>query len=300
MNAVERTGRKQSAMALPLPFRLARTGLNGLGRISPPLAGRAAFHLFCTPFRYAEPPRETAVLLEAERFSIPFQDAHLAAYAWGQGPTVLLVHGWSGRGSQLGAFVAPLMAAGHRVVTFDLPAHGRTPGRRTNALVATEAVLRAGEELGPLHGVIAHSFGALCTTLALRDGLEAGRVAYVAPAASAIQAVRGFSRQFGLSWPAEWGLRGEMERRFGPGIWPRFSARACAPRLNVPALMVHDLDDDEVPYREGQLLAHSWPGARLVTTAGLGHRRILRDARVIGEVLELFRAVSAECAASAA
>jgi pimeloyl-ACP methyl ester carboxylesterase len=59
--------------------------------------------------------------------------------------------------------------------------------------------------------------------------------------------------------------------------------------LNVPALIVHDLDDAEVPYREGQLLAHSWSGARLVTTAGLGHRRILRDARVIEEAVELFR-----------
>ena len=292
---MERTRRTP---ALPLPFRLASAGLNGLGRISRPLAGRLVFRFFCTPFRHAEPPRETQVLRRAERFSIPFQDSHLAAYAWGQGPTVLLVHGWSGRGSQLGAFVEPLVAAGHRVVAFDLPAHGRTPGRRTNALVATEAVLRVGEELGPLHGVIAHSFGALCTTLALRDGLDAGRVAYVAPASGANQAVRGFARQFGLSWSAEWGLRGEMERRFGPEIWPRFSARVCAPRLNVPALIVHDLDDAEVPYREGQLLAHSWPGARLVTTAGLGHRRILRDERVIGEILELFRTARSAAAAA--
>ncbi len=295
---VERTGRKKrSAMALPLPFRLARTGLNGLGRISPPLAGRLAFYFFCTPLRHAEPPRETQVLRQAERFSIPFQDVHLAAYSWGQGPTVLLVHGWSGRGSQLGAFVEPLVAGGHRVVAVDLPAHGRTPGRRTNALVATEAVQQVGEAIGPLRGVIAHSFGALCTSLALRDGLDAGRVVYVAPASRAIQAVRGFSRQLGLAWPAEWGLRGEMERRFGPEVWPRFSARVCAPRLNVPALIVHDLDDDEVPYREGQLLAHSWPGARLMTTAGLGHRRILRDTRVIGEAVELFRAAGIRSAA---
>jgi len=283
--SVKRTG--GTNRALPLPFRLARTGLNGLGRISPPLTGHLAFHLFCTPFRHAEPPRETEVLRQAERFSIPFGDSRLATYAWGQGPTVLLVHGWSGRGSQLGAFVEPLVAAGHQVVAFDLPAHGRSPGRRTNALVATEAVLRVGEAVGPLRGVIAHSFGALCTTLALRDGLNASRVAYVAPAARAIQAVSGFARQFGLSWPAELGLRGEMERRFGSEVWPRFSGRICAPDLRVPALIFHDLDDVEVPYREGQLLAHSWPGARLVATAGLGHRRILRDAGVIGQAVEL-------------
>lgn len=269
--------------------KLARTGLNGLGRVSPSLAGRLAFHLFCTPFRYAEPPRETAVLRQAERFSIPFRDIRLAAYVWGEGPTVLLVHGWSGRGPQLGAFVEPLVAAGHRVIAIDLPAHGRTPGRRTNAQVATEAVLRVGEAIGPLRGVIAHSFGALNTTLALRDGLNAERVVYLAPACRASQAVRGFARQLGLCWPVEWGLRGEMERRFGPSIWPQFSARVCAPRLSLPALIFHDLEDPEVPYREGQLLAHSWPGARLVATAGLGHRRILRDERVVEQAVEFVR-----------
>lgn len=276
--------------ALPLPLRIARTGLNSFARISPPLAGPLAFRFFCTPFRYPEPPRETEVLRRAERFSILFGDTPLAVYSWGQGPIVLLVHGWSGRGSQLGSFVEPLVRTGHRVVAFDMPAHGRTPGRRTNALVATEAVLRVGEELGPLRGVIAHSFGALCTTLALRDGLDAGRVAYVAPASGADQAVSGFSGQFGLALPAERGLRNEMERRFGPTIWSRFSAVDCAPGLNVPALIVHDRDDAEVSYEEGQRLANAWPGARLVTTTGLGHRRILRDARVIGEAMELFRA----------
>jgi pimeloyl-ACP methyl ester carboxylesterase len=290
-----RTG---STPALAFPLRLARTGLNSLGRISQPLAGRLAFRFFCTPFRYPEPPRETEVLRRAERFPIPFQDVHLAAYSWGQGPTVLLVHGWSGRGSQLGAFVEPLVAAGHRVVAFDMPAHGRTPGRRTNALVAAEALLQVGKTLGPLRGVVAHSFGALCTTLALRDGLDAGRVAYVAPASGADQAVSGFARQFGLARQAEQGLRGEMERRFGgPEVWPRFSAVACAPHLDVPALILHDLDDAEVPYGEGESLARSWPGARLVTTTGLGHRRILRDARVTGEVVELFRAAGITSAA---
>jgi hypothetical protein len=112
--------------------------------------------------------------------------------------------------------------------------------------------------------VIAHSFGALSTTLALRDGLAADRVVYLAPACRSSQAVHGFARQFGLSWPVEWELRGEMERRFGPAVWPQFSARVCAPRLTVPALIVHDLDDAKVPLSGGAtaraLLARGPPG----------------------------------------
>ncbi|HSF38925.1 MAG TPA: alpha/beta fold hydrolase, partial [Thermoanaerobaculia bacterium] len=153
---------------LPFPLRLTQTGLNALGRTVPPLAGRWALDLFCTPMRHAEPAREKELLRTAEAFTVPFQSVHLAAHAWGEGPAVLLVHGWSGRGAQLGAFVQPLVDAGHRVVAFDLPAHGRTPGRRLNGFDGRDAVLRMGEAVGPFQAVIAHSFGAVCTTLALK------------------------------------------------------------------------------------------------------------------------------------
>ncbi|HSF42760.1 MAG TPA: alpha/beta hydrolase, partial [Thermoanaerobaculia bacterium] len=168
--------------------------------------------------------------------------------------------------------------------------HGRTPGRRLNGFDGRDAVLRMGEAVGPFQAVIAHSFGAVCTTLALKGGLAAGRVAYLAPACHLDQAVRGFARQLGLSWPVEWGLREEMERTFGPGVWAQVSGSVLARSFNLPALIVHDIEDAEVPWREGQSLAHAWPGARLMTTSGLGHRRILRDSGVVREAVELVRA----------
>ena len=276
--------------SLPLPLRLTQTGLNALGRTVPPLAGRWALDLFCTPLRHPEPAREKELLRTAEVFNVPFRNVHLAAYAWGEGPAVLLVHGWSGRGAQLGSFVQPLVESGHRVVTFDLPAHGRTPGRRLNGYDGRDAVLQMGEALGPFQAVIAHSFGAVCTTLALKQGLAAGRIVYVAPACHLDQAVRGFARQLGLSWPVEWAFREEMERTFGPGVWAEVSGTVIARSLTLPALIVHDIEDVEVPWREGQSLAHAWPGARLHTTSGLGHRRILRDPGIVREAVEFARA----------
>ena len=49
--------------------------------------------------------------------------------------------------------------------------------------------------------------------------------------------------------------------------------------------MIHDQDDREVPLPHGERLAAAWPGARLVTTTGLGHRRILRDPAVLDAVV---------------
>ena len=45
-------------------------------------------------------------------------------------------------------------------------------------------------------------------------------------------------------------------------------------------LVVHDRADKETPYAVGAALAAAWPNARLVTTEGLGHQRILSDAEV--------------------
>jgi hypothetical protein len=41
--------------------------------------------------------------------------------------------------------------------------------------------------------------------------------------------------------------------------------------------VIHDRNDSQVPWKQGAALARHWPGARLLTTQGLGHGRILDD-----------------------
>ena len=55
--------------------------------------------------------------------------------------------------------------------------------------------------------------------------------------------------------------------------------------LDVPALFVHDVDDAEMPHEDSRWLASRFHHAHLVSTAGLGHRRILKDAPVLAEVI---------------
>ncbi len=58
-----------------------------------------------------------------------------------------------------------------------------------------------------------------------------------------------------------------------------------APSSPARLLILHDRRDAKVPLRDGRAIAASWPGARLVTTRGLGHHEILRSAEVIGEAV---------------
>ena len=52
---------------------------------------------------------------------------------------------------------------------------------------------------------------------------------------------------------------------------------------------MHDLDDREVPWSEGERYARHWNGSRLLTTTGLGHSRVVDDEAVIDAALRFLR-----------
>jgi pimeloyl-ACP methyl ester carboxylesterase len=197
----------------------------------------------------------------------------------------MLVHGWSGRGAQLGEFVEPLVAAGYRVVAFDAPAHGRSDGRDTAMPEISEAILRLASEFGPVHAVIAHSFGVACVLFTLQQQGFARRVVAFSPPASLEGLMERFSRTLALSPRTVQILRHMLVRRFGEDVWTRFSALNMARSAGLPALVIHDRDDRDVPWREGEAVSRAWPHARFLRTEGLGHRRILRDPEVIDRVV---------------
>ncbi len=113
--------------------------------------------LFLTPSRKSLPEREQALLEQADLFSIPYNAVEMAAFSWSKGPTILLIHGWGGRGTQLGSFVGPLVASGYRILAFDAPAHGQTAGTQTSGFEMTEAIKTVEKAEGPFAGIIAHS-----------------------------------------------------------------------------------------------------------------------------------------------
>src|SRR5262249_6361441 len=100
-------------------FRAVRAGLLALEAGSPDLAAMFGEQVMFRTTRRASSKAERELLARGERLDVVVGGARLAAWTFGEGPTVLLVHGWNGRGSQLGAFVEPLVSAGYRAVLFD-------------------------------------------------------------------------------------------------------------------------------------------------------------------------------------
>lgn len=279
-------------------IRLARAALQTAYLVSENLGAGLTERLFTSPRRFPRPPRERAVLATGRPFQIDVAlraprwsggTRRLAAWRWGQGPAVLLVHGWEGRGSQLGAFVDPLLAAGLSVIAFDAPGHGDSPGHRAYLPDFADAVIDVAAAVGPVHATISHSFGAAAVLLAHgRGGLDATRNVMIAPNALIEDSLRSFARELGLD-EAD---RARFAERLGASTGVPLAAlrvEALAGARDAELLVVHDREDREVPLAHGQALVTAWPGARLEITSGLGHRRILRDPEVIARAVELVR-----------
>jgi pimeloyl-ACP methyl ester carboxylesterase len=241
--------------------------------------------------------------LDGDRFRVPVPGGSVVGWSFGDGAPVYLVHGWGGSAAQLGAFVEPLVGAGFRVVAFDAPSHGASPpgpsGRRSSTIVEFAAALRAVAAVhGPAHAVVAHSLGCAGAAVALRDGLAASRAVFVAPFVDVVPYTHGFARRFGFGERVRARMLRRFERRFGVPM-SHFELTGMARQMTPPpVLVVHDRGDRETSWSGGRDLSRAWPGARLLTTSGLGHRRILSDPKVVAEVVRFVAGDEAEHLAS--
>ena len=277
----------------PRLLPLARAGNRALSAAAPALAARLAERLFLTPPRPRWHAAEIARLATARARPLQVGARHVDVWLWGAGPSVLLVHGWGGRGAQLGTFVEPLVARGFSVVTFDAPGHGPTDTGLVTIPEMVEATRAVAASRGPLAGIIAHSVGATLAARALYEGLDAGAAVFVGPAADLAGPATRFTATLGFSPAVGLAMRQRIEARVGRPF-SAFDVSALAPALRLPLLVVHDRADGEVPWQHGRAIAHAWPGAGLLMTDGLGHRRILRDPDVVAATVAFLAARTEE------
>jgi pimeloyl-ACP methyl ester carboxylesterase len=250
-----------------------------------------AFRLFGTPMRSSRERARQWDTAGARIMELPFGRERMTAYVWGEPqtePVVLLAHGWSSFGLRFLPWVEALRRAGYAVITFDQPAHGRSSGFRATLPMFADGVSRVAAHFGPLAAVIGHSLGGAATMIALARGLQTQRVVLIAPAADPMAAGQRFGRFIGLSSHLSNRIFEEFESLTGISV-DGLQAHVNAPRIGRPMLVVHDIEDNEVPWAEGERYARYCPHARLLTTEGLGHHRIANDPAVIGDALRFLQ-----------
>jgi pimeloyl-ACP methyl ester carboxylesterase len=275
----------------PIMALAQRAELALVSAFAPKRAVDIAARHFSTPPRFGHTPREQELLSTGMRYDVRSPRGLIAAWRFGRTdrPAIVLVHGWGGRGAQLGAFVPALLDSGYQVIVFDHVGHGHSEGAHATLVHFWDglaAVVADAEARGSVvHGLVAHSLGAAAAAAWLNETRREVRAVLLAPPISVERYSGYFARRIGIAEPIRRQMQEHFERALGRR-WSEFELPASVARVRAPALVIHDREDREVSFGAGLALARAWKGARLLATHGLGHRRILRAGEVVQDAAD--------------
>ena len=257
----------------------------------PEVAAAAAERLFLTPPPAPDAAASALDLIDARSAVVVHKGRHISTWRWGSrdAPAVLLVHGWGGHAAQMRAFVFPLLRAGFRVVAYDQPAHGVSEGRLTGLPDFADALAEIAAQQGEVRAIVGHSLGATAAAMAHAwRKVRARKLVLVSPPSDLVGYSRHFARWHWMPEPVRRSMQAAIEERYGLR-WEELELARVAPRLDAAALIIHDRRDRMVPWAQGAAFAQQWPGARFMSTEGLGHRRILEDETVTQAAADFIR-----------
>lgn len=272
---------------LLLPSYIPRIG-KILDLLSPRLASRFAARFFLTPFKYSLPRREEEMDRNSIQTSlvVPAIEREIMVYEYGDSPRrILLVHGWSGRGTQLAVIADRLKTEGFSVVSFDAPAHGKAPGNRSMMPHFIESIHFIQKKFGPFEAVVGHSLGGMSTLKAIDEGLDIQRAVIIGTANSITNVVREFANNLQMGNEAARLMKEYFDQQFGQDM-NNYSGAISARGVEIPTLLIHDEHDVDVPVDAAYEIHEELSKGALMITRGLGHRRILGSKKVIDRIID--------------
>lgn len=270
-----------------IPTSIITTG-KILQFIAPPLAVLFAIKLFRTPIRFKTPARENMMAKSAQKkmVLIPELNKEVMVYSYGYSKRkVLLIHGWSGRGTQLFKIADKLLENGFMTISFDAPAHGKSTGKTTmmNEFVKTAQFLE--KEFGPFEIALGHSLGGMAVLNGVKQGLNIKKAIVIGAGDVITDIIKQFVAKLELKPTLVAKIKNHFYRKFGEDI-DNYSAYIAAKSVKIPILVIHDTEDAEVPVSCAHHIRQNLEQGEILITNGLGHSRILKDSKVINRIVE--------------
>jgi pimeloyl-ACP methyl ester carboxylesterase len=262
-----------------------------IASISPKLSILLSAKLFTTPIKHRTPKRE----LEMEKKSIqklieiPVINKKVITYEYGKSDKkILLSHGWSGRGTQLFKIAEELLKVGYSTVSFDAPAHGKSPGRTTIMSEFIETILEVERQIGPFEAAVGHSLGGMSLLNATKKGLAINHLVIIGSGDIIEDILYDFVTKLELKPSTNTQLRLYFEKKYNVNM-DDYSAYKSAMEIDIPVLVIHDKNDTEVSVKAAIHIHKHLKNGELLLTEGLGHRKILGNSEVIGKIINFIQ-----------
>ena len=285
MSTTEPINQNPTTIVPTIPKSILLTG-KVLQFLVPPLAIKFAIKLFKTPIRFRTPEREKLMAKSAKKelLFIPELNKKVLVYTYGYSKRkVLLVHGWSGRGTQLYNIADKLLENGFMTISFDGPAHGESTGKTTMMPEFIAVVKYLETKQGPFEYAIGHSLGGMTVLNSIKQGLNIKKAVIIGAGDKITDIIKSFVKKIELKPKLVSKIKQHFYTKFGEDI-DNYSGSVAAKKVKIPVLIIHDTEDKEVPISCAYNIRKNLDFGEILITNGLGHTRILKDADIVNRI----------------
>jgi pimeloyl-ACP methyl ester carboxylesterase len=247
---------------------------------------KLVLRLFFAPVGYNLNSDEKSLLDRGGKFSINVNNRMIQCWQWGDGPVVILAHGWNGRGIQFQPFIEALLDANYSVITFDAPGHGDSEGHYSNYFEFSDALRALWHAIDHtnVQAIIGHSLGAGALLNFMSKEKYYKKAVLIAPALRLRELLFQTFEDHHIPKRVYLNLVQNLEMVHGYSIFNDNPAQLIK-QIKNNVLIFHDRNDKAVPYEHTKCAAERIALITLETTIGLGHKRILSDTSVMEKTI---------------
>ena len=248
------------------------TYYNTLSYISKRYAANKALLLFSQPRKGKITSEQDDFLGTAFQEELKFEDHYIMTYRWlGKKETILLVHGWESNASRWKNLILDLKKKGFNVVALDAPAHGYSGGKFFNAILYSEFIHVTAKHF-KAQIVIGHSVGGMATVFSQNKYQlnHIQKLILIGAPSEFTGVLKRYTDMFGYNERIIKEINATVIEKFGAEP-ASFSTAKYLENISSKGLIIHDVDDNIIPYSDALQIKNSFKESELITTKGLGH-----------------------------
>jgi pimeloyl-ACP methyl ester carboxylesterase len=274
-----------------------RTKFSTIGKLSPAMAGKLAFKLFCTPYPKYKKTKAPALFHQAKQLELKVDgDITIKGFEWnpvnGNGKTVLICHGYASYFYKFEKYVQPLLNNGFSVIGFDAPGHGQSEGKYINIIIYKNAIEHIINKFGPIDHFMGHSLGGI-TLAMIAEKIklpEQHKFVLIAPATKTTTTFANYFTMMRFSEPIKQAFYNELYKQTDKPI-SYFEADRAIENFKGPLLWVHDEGDRVCPYSDLKNFQKIAPkNIKFLITNGLGHNKVYKTPEVVDQIVAFLSA----------
>ncbi len=201
----------------------------------------------------------------------------------GEGPTLIMSHGWGANSQVFIPLIQHLAPAGYRILAFDASNHGRSQNYHpTTIRTFVEDIQSAINFMGDSPVLIGHSMGAASSLIAGNMEESVRAIVAIAPFCSTPEIIK---NRMGTLVPDSLKKKvlEELERIAGVNL-EEFSPCSFVCKRKLPILIVHGQIDETVPYEDALRIKRKCPDIEVEIIPDEDHMSVLVNKQALRRI----------------